>query len=124
MAKKVNPYSDYAFQVDIQVRDEDTGELVTPAAGAVTGIKFRLSTAFPDPADDEVLGEAIDPDVDNLDAAEVDDTPGRFAYVMDTDLMVEHLVPLGHGTSFYLIPSKQDDMDMEAIRYTVNLRGR
>jgi len=111
MAKRVNVYSDYAFQVDLKERNEG-GDLATPTLGTVTGIKLRLAATK--------TGAAIDPNVGTL-AADETTTAGRFAYVMDTALLVAHILPLGNNTRFYAIWSKAGDIDMEAIPFLVGV---
>ena len=111
MAKRVNVYSDYAFQVDLKERN-GAGDLATPTLGTVTGIKVRLSATK--------TGAAIDPDVDDLTATETT-TAGRFAAVVDTAVLQEHILPLGRDTRFYAIWSKAGDMDMEAIPFLVGV---
>lgn len=110
MAKRVNVNADYAYQIDLTVRN-GAGVLVTPALGEVTGIKLRLSLTR--------TGLAIHASVGNLTATETT-TAGRFGYVMDTAVMQTHLLPLGHGARYYAIWSKAGDMDMEAVEFRVS----
>ena len=110
MAKRVNVNADYAYQVAIQTRNA-AGDLVTPSLGAVTGIRLRLSETR--------TGAAIHADVNDLAATETT-TAGLFGYVMDKTLQQTHLLPLGHGKSYYAIWSKSGDMDMEAVRFIVS----
>lgn len=110
MSKAVNCAADYRFQVDIKVPNT-SGVLAAPAAGAVTGIKVRLS-ATP-------FGSAINGAVDNLAASEAAGKAGRFYYEMDKTLLTTHVLPLGVGASFYAIWFKSGDMDNESVEFIV-----
>ena len=110
MDKRVNVWADYAYQVNTTKRN-GAGDMETPALGEVTGLKLRLSATR--------KGAAIHADVGNLSAVETL-TAGRFAYVVDTALQVEHLLPLGHGARYYAIWSKAGDLDFRAVRFIVS----
>jgi hypothetical protein len=115
VAKHVNCYSDYRFQVDITTPDS-TGELAQPSLGAITGILLRLSATE--------TGAALNAAVDALAASETAGTAGRFYYSVDTSLLQSYVLPLGVGASFYAIWSKTNDMDMKSVRFIVADRDK
>lgn len=119
MAKRINCHKDFRPQVDVQTPD-DYGNPNDPGAGAITTLVGRISTTE--------TGPAIHVDVDALAFAE---TPlqgsadaRRFFAVIDKILMETHVLPLGVGTSFYVIYSKSGDADFMAVRYLVDDRDR
>lgn len=111
MKKRVNCYSDYPFQVDMTTQDLGTGEHGPPAAGAITGVKLRLS--------ETATGAAIHANVGNLAAQERAEVPGRFWVDVDAALLTTHVLPLGVGATFYAIWSISGDMDREAVPFLV-----
>ena len=113
MPDRVNVYAPYAYQVDIAKRTSLGTPGGIPDAGELEDVTMRLSLTK--------KGPAIAPILDDLPAAEtglVTDNGRRFAYVMDSDVMVEHLLPLGNGARYYMIPT-WNGVDNEAIPFIV-----
>lgn len=111
MVTRINCNSDQTFQVDLRVPSSTTGSLVTPSAGAVTGIKARISASR--------FGAAIHATVNDLACSERSGKPGRFYVDVDQALMQARVLPLGSGERFYVIYSKSGDFDMKSMEYEV-----
>ena len=107
--KSVNCRTDYRFQADIRTPNA-AGDLAQPAAGAVTGILFRLSATEG--------GPAIHANVDNLATAEASGRAGRFFVVVDTALLVTHVLgAVGHGGVFYRVVFKAGEIEKESTPF-------
>jgi hypothetical protein len=114
MPDRVNVYAPYAYQVDIAKRTDLGQAGGIPEAGELTDVTMRLS--------ETKIGPAIAPAVDNLPAAEtglVTEKGRRFAYVMDADLMIDYLLPLGHGARYYMITT-WNGVDNVAVPFIVS----
>jgi hypothetical protein len=112
MSRPVNCKADYVFQFDLKVPASATGVLGAPALGAITGVVVRLS--------DTSTGTALNALVGNLAASERSGKPGRFYVLVDAALLTAHVLGsalVGDGGTFWLIPSKTGDFDMEAIAF-------
>ena len=106
MSTRVNCYADFRFQRRFKIPDPN-GVLNFPtSAGQITGVTLRLS-ATP-------TGAALNAAVNNLSTTEVTAVPGRLYRLVDTALLVTHvLTALGKGARFYAIWSKSGDLENE-----------
>lgn len=94
----------------VRVRVLDGVEQVEPTvAGTVTGLEYRFSDEKPRLSADGLTmegGVAIHADLDALVLVEDADDPALFTVDVSQALHQLHLRPLGRGTEFYGIPSK------------------
>lgn len=94
----------------VRVRVRVGADTVEPTvAGTVTGIEYRISDEKPRLSADRLTmegGVAIHPDLDGLPMTEDADDPALFTVDVNQALHQLHLRPLGRGTEYYGIPSK------------------
>jgi hypothetical protein len=115
-AIKVNCNAAYTYQIDAKVPadgtggQQDTGEMVTPNLGSVTGIKLRLSLT--------PTGAAIGP-LGALAAVERANKAGRFYYRVTQALQQAQLLALGAGADYYGIWSNAAGFDCDFVHYQV-----
>jgi hypothetical protein len=108
-AIKVNCNEAFTYQVDLKVPadgtggQQDTGEMVTPNLGVVTGIKLRLSLTS--------TGAAIDGSTGPLSAVERANKAGRFYFRVSQAIQKASLLTLGAGADYYAIWSNAAGFD-------------
>jgi hypothetical protein len=116
-AIKVNCNAAFTYQVDIKVPadgtggQQDSGEMVTPNLGIVTGIKLRLSLT--------PTGTAIDGTTGPLSAVERANKAGRFYYRVSQAIQRASLLALGAGAEYYGIWSNAAGFDCDFVHYQV-----
>lgn len=114
--RRVNCNAAFTYQVDLKVPadgtggQQDTGEMVTPNLGIVTGVKLRLSLT--------PTGAAL-PSLGNLAAAERANKAGRFYYRVTQALQQGQLLTLGEGADYYGIWSNASGFDCDFVHYQV-----
>jgi hypothetical protein len=109
--RRLNCYADFHFTTDIRISSATDGTLVTPAAGAVTDVRLRLSATE--------HGAALHAAVGNLLATEYAGKPGRFTVRVDQAHLLAHVWPLGKGTPVWAVWSKAGDFDRISTPYLV-----
>lgn len=106
----INCNASYPYQVDARKASAQTGTLVTPALGEITGIRMYLSATRD--------GLAIDPDVD-FAASERPGKAGRFFVEVSQQLQQARLLSLGVGAPYFAIWYKQNEFKFYVAEYFV-----
>ncbi|HKV74604.1 MAG TPA: hypothetical protein VJN95_08795 [Gemmatimonadales bacterium] len=120
MSRRINCNAAFVYQVQAKVPGDgsggtlDSGQLVIPSPGLLTGITLRLS-ATP-------TGAALHAQVDAMAAAERATSPGLFWVKVSRAIHQARVLTLGRGVPFYAIWSNAAGFDMYTAAYIVEDR--